>query len=77
TAMLDRIEKLMKVVKGVCENIAHDLPTPLTRLRAQLYRFQQQSAHDSPHATQIAKVISEADTLMARIRGLLRISELE
>ncbi|EGH17672.1 sensor histidine kinase, partial [Pseudomonas savastanoi pv. glycinea str. race 4] len=76
-AMLDRIEKLMNEVKGVCDNIAHDLRTPLTRLRAQLYRIQQQSAHDSPHFTQIAQVISEADTLMARFRGLLRISELE
>ncbi|OUM05924.1 two-component sensor histidine kinase [Pseudomonas syringae] len=76
-AMLDRIEKLMNEVKGVCDNIAHDLRTPLTRLRAQLYRIQQQSAHDSTHATQIAQVIGEADTLMARFRGLLRISELE
>ncbi|WP_147475776.1 sensor histidine kinase, partial [Pseudomonas syringae] len=76
-AMLDRIEKLMNEVKGVCDNIAHDLRTPLTRLRAQLYRIQQQSAHDSTHAVQLAQVISEADTLMARFRGLLRISELE
>ncbi|MBC3956819.1 MULTISPECIES: HAMP domain-containing sensor histidine kinase [Pseudomonas] len=76
-AMLDRIEKLMNEVKGVCDNIAHDLRTPLTRLRAQLYRIQQQSAHDSPSAQQMAQVISEADTLMARFRGLLRISELE
>lgn len=76
-AMLDRIEKLMNEVKGVCDNIAHDLRTPLTRLRAQLYRIQQQSAHDSPGAQQMAQVISEADTLMARFRGLLRISELE
>ncbi|RMT84662.1 Sensor histidine kinase [Pseudomonas savastanoi pv. nerii] len=58
-------------------SVSHDLRTPLTRLRAQLYRIQQQSAHDSPHSTQIAQVISEADTLMARFRGLLRISELE
>jgi methyl-accepting chemotaxis protein len=35
-AMLERIERLMHEVKGVCDNIAHDLRTPLTRLRAQL-----------------------------------------
>ncbi len=40
-AMLDRIEKLMNEVKGVCDNIAHDLRTPLTRLRAQLYLIRQ------------------------------------
>ncbi|WP_339528494.1 HAMP domain-containing sensor histidine kinase [Pseudomonas mucidolens] len=76
-AMLDRIEKLMNEVKGVCDNIAHDLRTPLTRLRAQLYRIKQQADAGSPHALQLDEVISETDTLMARFRGLLRISELE
>jgi signal transduction histidine kinase len=76
-AMLDRIERLMNEVKGVCDNIAHDLRTPLTRLRAQLYRIQQQSPEDSPLGEQMAQVIADADTLMARFRGLLRISELE
>ncbi|CDF94394.1 MULTISPECIES: HAMP domain-containing sensor histidine kinase [unclassified Pseudomonas] len=76
-AMLDRIERLMNEVKGVCDNIAHDLRTPLTRLRAQLYRIQQQAADGSPEALQMDQVIAETDTLMARFRGLLRISELE
>ncbi|MBA1202777.1 HAMP domain-containing histidine kinase [Pseudomonas capeferrum] len=76
-AMLDRIERLMHEVKGVCDNIAHDLRTPLTRLRAQLYRIRQQSGDASPEATALDQAIEETDTLMARFRGLLRISELE
>ena len=76
-AMLERIERLMHEVKGVCDNIAHDLRTPLTRLRAQLYRIQQQAADGSPEALQMDQVLAETDTLMARFRGLLRISELE
>ncbi|MCU1750302.1 sensor histidine kinase [Pseudomonas sp. 6D_7.1_Bac1] len=76
-AMLERIERLVNEVKGVCDNIAHDLRTPLTRLRAQLYRIQQQAAEGSAEATQLDQVIAETDTLMARFRGLLRISELE
>ncbi|MCX2899280.1 sensor histidine kinase [Pseudomonas mandelii] len=76
-AMLERIERLMNEVKGVCDNIAHDLRTPLTRLRAQLYRIQQQAGDGSPLAAQLDSVLGEADTLMARFRGLLRISELE
>lgn len=76
-AMLERIERLMNEVKGVCDNIAHDLRTPLTRLRAQLYRIQQQAEDGSPLALQLELVLAEADTLMARFRGLLRISELE
>jgi len=75
--MLERIERLMNEVKGVCDNIAHDLRTPLTRLRAQLYRMQQQAGEGSPQAMQLDQVLAEADTLMARFRGLLRISELE
>lgn len=75
--MLDRIERLMHEVKGVCDNIAHDLRTPLTRLRAQLYRIRQQSADDAPQAEALQQAIGETDTLMARFRGLLRISELE
>ncbi|WP_053157937.1 sensor histidine kinase [Pseudomonas protegens] len=76
-AMLERIERLMHEVKGVCDNIAHDLRTPLTRLRAQLYRLQQQAEEGSPQAQQMDQLLAEADTLMARFRGLLRISELE
>lgn len=75
-AMLDRIERLMHEVKGVCDNIAHDLRTPLTRLRAQLYRIRQQ-AGDERQAEAMEQAIAETDTLMARFRGLLRISELE
>ncbi|PWB33141.1 two-component sensor histidine kinase [Pseudomonas sp. SDI] len=76
-AMLDRIERLMHEVKGVCDNIAHDLRTPLTRLRAQLYRIRQQAGDNSPQAEHLDQAIAETDTLMARFRGLLRISELE
>lgn len=76
-AMLDRIEQLMTEVKGVCDNIAHDLRTPLTRVRAQLYRMRQQVQEDDPQAVALEQVLEETDTLMARFRALLRISELE
>jgi len=36
--MLDEIERLMGEVKGVCDDVAHDLRTPLTRLLAGLER---------------------------------------
>ncbi|WP_233840881.1 HAMP domain-containing sensor histidine kinase [Dyella sp. 2HG41-7] len=75
--MLDQIERLMGEVKGVCDNIAHDLRTPLTRLRSQLYRVQQQMKEDDPHAALIEQCVSDIDEVLARFRALLRISELE
>ncbi len=75
--MLDQIERLLGEVKGVSDSIAHDLRTPLTRLRAQLYRvLQQGDAHD-PRTPTIEHCIADVDTLLDRFRALLRISELE
>lgn len=75
--MLDQIERLMGEVKGVCDNIAHDLRTPLTRLRSQLYRVEQQMQEDDPHTELIERCVSDIDEVLARFRALLRISELE
>lgn len=75
--MLDQIERLMGEVKGVCDNIAHDLRTPLTRLRSQLYRVQQELSEDNPHASMIERCASDVDEVLGRFRALLRISELE
>lgn len=75
--MLDQLERLMGEVKGVCDNIAHDLRTPLTRLRSQLYRVEQQMSEADPHAVLIDRCVSDIDEVLARFRALLRISELE
>jgi signal transduction histidine kinase len=75
--VLDQIERLMGEVKGVCDNIAHDLRTPLTRLRSQLYRIEQEMEENDPHAELIERCVSDVDDVLARFRALLRISELE
>lgn len=71
--MLAEIERLMTEVKGVCDSIAHDLRTPLTRLRAQLHRMQQEP-NPSP---MLEHCIADVEQLLARFRALLRISEIE
>lgn len=76
-SMLDEIERLMGEVKGVCDNIAHDLRTPLTRLRAQLHRLQRETAANDTRAGLIDSTIADADALLDRFRALLRVSELE
>ena len=75
--MLGEIERLIGEVKGVCDNIAHDLRTPLTRLRTQLYRLQQDGTGAEGLAPTLERCIAEVDALLDRFRALLRISELE
>lgn len=76
-SMLEEIERLMSEVKGVCDSIAHDLRTPLTRLRSQLHRMHREAADDSAHEATIGQAIQDVDSLLDRFRALLRISELE
>jgi signal transduction histidine kinase len=76
-SMLEEIERLMSEVKGVCDSIAHDLRTPLTRLRTQLHRMHREAGDDSAHGEMIGQAIIDVDSLLDRFRALLRISELE
>lgn len=75
--MLGDIERLIVEVKGVCDNIAHDLRTPLTRLRAQLHRLQQKGDSCEDRDLVIDRCVGDVDALLDRFRALLRISELE
>lgn len=75
--MLDEIERLLNEVKSVSDTLAHDLRTPLTRLRLMLYRTQQQSPSDTASHQLLDNALTETDSLLARFRALLRISEIE
>jgi signal transduction histidine kinase len=75
--MLGEIERLLGEVKGVSDSIAHDLRTPLTRLRAQLHRLQQKGDSCEDRAAMVDRCVGDVDGLLDRFRALLRISELE
>lgn len=75
--MLEEIERLLTEVKSVTDTLAHDLRTPLTRIRVLLYRAQQQLTPDQPQHGMLDQALGETDTLLSRFRALLRISEIE
>lgn len=75
--MLDEIERLMNDVKGVTENVAHDLRTPLTRLLAGLERVRRRQATPEEQADAIDEAIVETKGLLITFSALLRIAEIE
>jgi signal transduction histidine kinase len=75
--MMDEVERLLWAVKSVGDNVAHDLRTPLTRLRAQLYRARQEIDADEAHLAMLDQALTETDFLLARFKALQRISEID
>lgn len=75
--MLSELERLMQEVKGVCDNIAHDLRTPLTRLLAGLERTRRRAGPVEEHAIAIDEAIVEMRGILQTFAALLRISEVE
>ncbi|PLW83115.1 two-component sensor histidine kinase [Kineobactrum sediminis] len=73
--MLDQIASLMQGVKRVSDNIAHDLRTPLTRIRNHLSQLR--ARLDPAGQDDIDRVIEECDGLLSSFNALLRISALE
>jgi signal transduction histidine kinase len=76
-AMLDRIQDLMTGLKDVSDNIAHDLKTPLHRLRTRAERALQSSRSPEALAEALGLVIEEADALIQTFDSLLSIARLE
>ncbi len=73
--MLERIEGLMAAVRQVSDNIAHDLRTPLTRLRTRLELAQAADPRQAREA--VDQAVEDAEELLATFNALLRIARIE
>ena len=76
-AMLDRIGLLMEDVRRVSDNIAHDLRTPLARLRNRLEELHLQTSGTGANSEGIEQAVAEADRLLNTFNALLRIARVE
>jgi signal transduction histidine kinase len=76
-AMLERISELMTGLRDVSDNIAHDLKTPLTRLRNRAEAALRGGSANGEHREALNAVIEESDSLIRVFNALLMIARAE
>lgn len=75
--MLDRIDSLMSAMREVTRNIAHDLRTPLNRLRNRLELIHMANANELAVESELGAAIHDVDGIIATFNALLSIARIE
>ena len=75
--MLDRVQMLMESLRQVSNDIAHDLRTPLSRLRQQLESARADARSMADYEDAVDAAIADADAILGMFAALLRIAQIE
>jgi signal transduction histidine kinase len=76
-SMLERIETLMGEVKQFTDNVAHELRTPITRMRGRLEKTHNSLRDDDAHKSMIGDITADLDSVLRIFSSLTRISQIE
>ena len=76
-AMLDRIGELVEDVRQVTNDVAHDLRTPLARLRQRLETARRKATSVGEYEAATEAAIAETDAVLATFTALLRLAQIE
>ncbi len=75
--MLDSVQALMESLGQVSNDIAHDLRTPLTRLRQRLEDIQGRARSIEEYRIAVDEAIGDTDSILGTFAALLRIAQIE
>ncbi|MEG3124031.1 sensor histidine kinase [Sphingomonas sp. GB1N7] len=75
--MLDRIEALMGNVKHAAKDVAHELKSPLARLRARTATLERQSRGAPVAAAEIEGLLAQTDDVLEVFASMMRLWEVE
>jgi signal transduction histidine kinase len=76
-AMLDRIERLMPGLEQVSSDIAHDLRTPIARMRQRIERAMDRSTSADELRDAMGRALEDSDQVLSTFEAILRIAHIE
>jgi signal transduction histidine kinase len=76
-AMLERIETLVTELRTVTDSLAHDLRTPLTRLKTQIVRAKDAELGEAARREALGQAAEEADRVLASFSAMIDIARAE